>query len=204
MVAKAKKAADELKKSKKLNKITETQEQELPVANVWRGGSKSLYEERFDKIAYELAAKGLTTINIAGRLGVADRTIRHWMGVHPSFREAIDAGRAIAVGNVENALYRSATGFTYEEEAINKNGEVVTLRKYEKPNITAQIFYLCNRAKEAWQNVNRVEHTARDGKPLTVYFDIPRPEGHQQVIEVKTEEPEGQVALPQGEQGEQE
>jgi transcriptional regulator with XRE-family HTH domain len=198
MAKETKKAVDRLKKSKKLDKITNAKQpkaDELLTNKVVRG-PKSLYEERFDEIAYELATRGLTQKQIAARFGIADRTLRKWMEQNPSLREAMDAGYAVSVGNVENALYRAATGFTYEEEVLNKDGEVVTLRKYEKPNTTAIIFYLCNRAKDDWKNVNRVEHTAEGGKPLTVYFDIPRPE--QQTIDVKSKESE-QKALPQGE-----
>ncbi len=33
----------------------------------------------------------------------------------------------------------------YEEETVTNAGEVVTVKKYSKPNITAQIFWLKNR-----------------------------------------------------------
>lgn len=200
MAKKAKKAIDNLKKSKKLDKMITAQQpqaDELPTT-AWKRDSTSFYEERFDEIAYELACRGLTQKQIAARFGIADRTLRKWMQQNSSLQEALDAGYAVAVGNVENALYRASTGFTYEEEVVNKDGEVVTLRKYEKPNVTAMIFYLCNRDKERWRNVNRVEHTASDGKPLTVYFDIPRPENSKnKAINTKAITPEIKE-LPQG------
>lgn len=202
MAKEAKKAIDKLNKSKKLDKIALTQQvqaEESPV-KTWVRGSKSLYEERFDEIAYELACRGLTQKQIAARFGIVDRTLRKWISKNPSLQEAMDAGYAVAVGNVENALFRASTGFTYEEDVLNKNGEVVTLRKYEKPNITAMIFYLCNRDNDSWKNVNRVEHTAEDGKPLTVYFDIPRPENSKnKAINTKAINQETKE-LPQGNQ----
>lgn len=200
MAKKAKKAIDNLKKSKKMDKMITAQQpqaDELPTT-AWKRDSTSFYEERFDEIAYELACRGLTQKQIAARFGIADRTLRKWMQQNSSLQEALDAGYAVAVGNVENALYRASTGFTYEEEVVNKDGEVVTLRKYEKPNITAMIFYLCNRDNDSWKNVNRVEHTAEDGKPLTVYFDIPRPENSKnKAINTKAITPEIKE-LPQG------
>jgi transcriptional regulator with XRE-family HTH domain len=200
MAKKAKKAIDNLKKSKKMDKMITAQQpqaDELPTT-AWKRDSTSFYEERFDEIAYELACRGLTQKQIAARFGIADRTLRKWMQQNSSLQEALDAGYAVAVGNVENALYRASTGFTYEEEVVNKDGEVVTLRKYEKPNITAMIFYLCNRDNDSWKNVNRVEHTAEDGKPLTVYFDIPRPENSKnKAINTKAITPEIKES-PQG------
>ena len=170
---------------------------ELPVVKTGFG-QETFYEERFDEIAFDMACKGLTQANIAARFGVTPRTLRKWMEKHPSLKEAMDAGYAVSVGNVENALYRAATGFTYEEEVLNKNGEVVKLKKYEKPNTTAIIFYLCNRDRKNWKNVNRVEHTAEDGKPLTVHFNIPRPEIPQkQVINVEIKDSEIKE-LPEG------
>lgn len=186
MAKQAKKAADNLKKSKKLEKIVDPPEAEaLPAPKRASFGAISLYEERFDQIAYEMACRGLTQTTIAARFGVAGRTLRLWMQQHPSLSKAIDEGLAVAVGGVENAIYRAATGFYYEEQVLNKDGEVVTLRKYEKPNVTAQIFFVCNRSKEDWKNVNRVEHTGDGGGPMVIEVKPP-PMPERELSEAKT------------------
>ncbi len=39
----------------------------------------------------------------------------------------------------------NSVGFMYERGEVTMLGEVVTVKKYSKPNITAQIFWLKNR-----------------------------------------------------------
>src|SRR5690554_6252680 len=100
MAKKAKKAIDNLKKSKKMDKMITAQQpqaDELPTT-AWKRDSTSFYEERFDEIAYELACRGLTQKQIAARFGIADRTLRKWMQQNSSLQEALDAGYAVSVG----------------------------------------------------------------------------------------------------------
>ena len=59
-----------------------------------------------------------------------------WYHEDKKFKKAIDTAKKSQIQAVENALFKSATD----------------------GNITAQIFFLCNRARQDWESVNKVEH----------------------------------------------
>src|SRR5690606_31072570 len=98
------------------------------------------------------ARDGLTDEQIANNMGISPSTLYEWKKRYPEISEALKKGKEIVDRQVENALLKSALGFEYEEETVTQRGEVVTIRKYEKPNTTAQIFWLKNRKPEAWRD----------------------------------------------------
>lgn len=114
------------------------------------------------------ARDGLTDEQIAGNIGVAERTFAEWKVRFPAITTALKKGKAPADTVVENALYKSATGYyvtikkpikiktkkqlagkgTIEEERI----EFVEEQTYIPPNPTAQIFWLKNRKPQMWRD----------------------------------------------------
>ena len=84
-----------------------------------------------------LASIGLTEEQIAESLGISRSTITRRKRDDDAFDAALKAGRASGVAAVTNALFEAATG--------------------EKPNTSAQIFYLKNRA--GWRDKQEVEST---------------------------------------------
>ena len=54
-------------------------------------------------------------------------------------------------------MFESAKGFVYEEEAVTNTGEVVTVKKYSKPNVTAIILWLKNRKRNEWRDKQEIE-----------------------------------------------
>lgn len=114
------------------------------------------------------ARDGLTDEQIAGNIGVAERTFAEWKVRFPAITTALKKGKAPADTVVENALYKSATGYyvtikkpikirtkrmlagkgTIEEEKI----EFVEDQMYIPPNPTAQIFWLKNRKPNVWRD----------------------------------------------------
>jgi hypothetical protein len=120
---------------------------------------KSKYEElvkdKLDTIE-GLYREGWTLAAIANFLGISERTLCNYKNQYPELAEALKRGNDDAVYAVENALFRSALGFTYEEEELLKNGVIATVQKYAKPNVNAQIFFLKNRARQKWSD--RQEH----------------------------------------------
>lgn len=104
------------------------------------------------------ALDGLTNEDIAHNMGINIDTLYTWQKKFPEFSEALKVNKEIADRRVENALYKSAIGFYYEEDMVTTQGEVVSVRKYSKPNTTAQIFWLKNRKKE-WSDKQEIEHS---------------------------------------------
>jgi hypothetical protein len=100
-------------------------------------------KETLDKIKH-FAGLGLSDKAIAQSLGVSRATILRRKKDSATFGTAIREGKIEAVAAVSNALFDSATG---------RNGE--------KPNISAQIFYLKNQGRKeelgGWSD--RIEQT---------------------------------------------
>lgn len=106
------------------------------------------------------ARDGLTDEQIAHNIGCSVKTLYNWKKKHLPILQALKAGKEVVDRQVENALLKNALGFDYEEEAVTNLGEVVEVKKYSKPNITAQIFWLKNRKKDEWRDKTEqeVEH----------------------------------------------
>lgn len=103
------------------------------------------------------ARDGLIDEQIAKNMGVAYSTFKEWKKKYSDFSAALKQGKEVVDRQVENALFKNAVGFMYEEEAVTNAGEVVTVKKYNKPNITAQIFWLKNRKMKEWRDKQEVE-----------------------------------------------
>ena len=93
-------------------------------------------KESLEKIV-QLGAQGLTSGQIARCLGVSWSTIDRRRKEFAEIEEAIKKGEALGVQKVSNALMRSAI---------------------EDKNVTAQIFYLKNRAPKEWADRQEVNH----------------------------------------------
>ena len=103
------------------------------------------------------ARDGLIEEQIAKNTGVSYSTFREWKKRFPALSAALKKGKEVVDREVENALFQNAVGFMYEEETVTNAGEVVTVKKYSKPNITAQIFWLKNRKMKEWRDKQEVE-----------------------------------------------
>ena len=103
------------------------------------------------------ARDGLIDEQIATNIGVSYSTFKEWKKRFPDFSAALKKGKDVVDREVENALYKSAIGFIYEEETVTNAGDVVLVKKYSKPNTTAQIFWLKNRKRNQWTDKSEVE-----------------------------------------------
>ncbi|QDP52878.1 MAG: hypothetical protein Unbinned4512contig1001_16 [Prokaryotic dsDNA virus sp.] len=83
----------------------------------------------------KLAAIGLSEQQIAESLGISRSTITRRKRDDDAFAAALRAGKAAGIAAVTNALFEAATG--------------------EKPNTSAQIFYLKNRA--GWKDKQDID-----------------------------------------------
>lgn len=109
------------------------------------------------------ARDGLIDEQIAKNMNVAYSTFREWKKKFPTLLAALKQGKEVSDRQVENALFKTATGYYYQEETVTNAGEIVTIKKYSKPNTTAQIFWLKNRKTE-W--TDRVDINAQiESKP---------------------------------------
>lgn len=112
------------------------------------------------------ARDGLTNEQIAKNIGISRETLNQWQKRFSVISDALKSGKEVVDRQVENALFKTATGYYYDEETVTNQGEVVTVRKYSKPNTTAQIYWLKNRKRDVWtdkQEIN-VEATLSTSK----------------------------------------
>ena len=118
--------------------------------------------------AEHLASRGLNNKQICAKLNIHEDTFYTWMKEKPVFSDAIKRGRELSIANVVNALYEAAVGeckdaTLYQEKGVS--GEMETVKKTTRrlaPNLTACIFYLCNRSRDDWRNVNDVGNKPAD------------------------------------------
>lgn len=111
---------------------------------------------QLEKVA-NWAARGCTNKEIAANIGVREQTLYDWVEKFPEFSESIKKGRARSIEAIENALFRNAVGDSYEVTEVTETGadgapRTKVTRKRVKPDTTAQIFYLKNRAPELWSD----------------------------------------------------
>ena len=103
-----------------------------------------------------------THADLAALFGVSVMTIHNWIKKHEEFGEAVKTGKDIADENVERSLYHRAVGYEMEEEKVFCNSEGLVTKasiiKRFAPNVTAAIFWLKNRQRDRWADVNRVKH----------------------------------------------
>lgn len=114
------------------------------------------------------ARDGLTDEQIAHNMGIGYTTLKEWIKKFPSISSALKSGKAPADQNVENALYKTATGYKVTlkkpikiktTKKVNGKGEVTEEHVeyhdeeiYIKPDTTAQIFWLKNRRPDRWRD----------------------------------------------------
>lgn len=102
------------------------------------------------------ARDGLTEEQIANNIGCATSTFREWKKKYSAVSAALKKGKRPIDFEVENALLKNALGFKYTEEEIYKdddgNTRVKKVNRYQKPDTTAQIFWLKNRKPKLWRD----------------------------------------------------
>ena len=115
------------------------------------------------------ARDGLIDKQIAHNMGVSYSSLREWKTRFPEIAEALRKGKEVVDREVENALYKSAIGYTqkirkpvkvrlvdYDPKTGKKIREAETWQAVEEeiyipPQVTAQIFWLKNRKPNEWR-----------------------------------------------------
>lgn len=127
------------------------------------------------------ARDGLIDKQIAHNMGVGASTLREWKGQFPEIAEALRKGKEVVDREVENALFKSAIGYTmkvrkpvkvrlvdYDPNTGRKIRETETWQAVEEEvhipaNVTAQIFWLKNRKPDQWREKNDLTLTPSNG-----------------------------------------
>jgi transcriptional regulator with XRE-family HTH domain len=109
------------------------------------------------------ARMGLTDEQIAKNMGVNKTTLYDWMKKFPNISNSIKKGKAPIDFEVENALFKRAIGYEYEEvetiiEEIDgkQRKRIKKIKKVALPETSAMIFWLKNRKPKEWRKLNPV------------------------------------------------
>lgn len=127
------------------------------------------------------ARDGLIDKQIAHNMGVSYTSLKDWKNRFPAIAEALRKGKEVVDREVENALFKSAIGYTqtirkpvkvrdveYDLETGRKVREIERWVAVEEeihvpPQVTAQIFWLKNRKPDQWREKNDLTLTPSNG-----------------------------------------
>ncbi|MBS6888618.1 MAG: hypothetical protein E6377_18025 [Clostridium sp.] len=114
------------------------------------------------------ASMGLSEKQIAKNLGISKSTMENYKNDHLDFLDSLNSGKRLASYEVENAVYKKATGYkvkktaaikckdTYYDENGNKcikeRVEVVEYEEEVPADIQAAKFWLVNKKSAKWSD----------------------------------------------------
>lgn len=114
------------------------------------------------------ARDGLTDEQIAKNMGISRSTLNEWAKKYPDISDTLKKTKDIADREVENALFKRAVGYEYDEIKEKYECGVLTERTVTKkmvvPDTTAQIFWLKNRKPSVWRDKAQVDIDAEFSK----------------------------------------
>lgn len=113
---------------------------------------------------------GYTFKDIANRIGISISTLTCWRANYPEIDKALKKGKELVDYKVENALLKSALGYTTKETKIittMRKGKVIetvreTTTKEQAPNYNSIRFWLTNRQRDKWKNNRDNEFNIED------------------------------------------
>lgn len=114
------------------------------------------------------AKDGLNDEQIAHNIGIGVRTFYEWLSKYKQLKQVLKQSKEVVDREVENALLKSAIGYWVDEERIDSEGNVYTVRRFIPPNTTAQIFWLKNRKPNEWRDKKQTELTGANGGNLVI------------------------------------
>lgn len=124
-------------------------------------GRPTGYKPEFCQQAIKLCLLGATDVELADFFKITTATLYRWKGTYSEFCDALKSGKVASDERVERSLYAKATGYTFDAVKIfcSKDGAVtqVPYREHVPPDTTACIFWLKNRRKDEWRDVQRHE-----------------------------------------------
>jgi len=134
-------------------------------------GAKTKYDKNtFPLLGEQFARNGLSDVQIAKSLGVSHQSYYDYQKKYIEFFDAIKRGKSPVNVKVENALYKRATGYSYEEKhteyELDKTGQpkpskIKIIKKEVAPDVGAIAFWLKNRMAEDWRDKQEIEATIK-------------------------------------------
>lgn len=115
------------------------------------------------------ARNGLSDEQIAHNIGIRRETLYAWKKQHPNIANALKKGKEVVDLMVENALFKRAMGYEYEETTLERTWNEASecwdmvptkvVHKKQAADPTSMIFWLKNRKPEEWRDKQNIEHS---------------------------------------------
>ncbi|MDT2491643.1 helix-turn-helix domain-containing protein [Enterococcus avium] len=123
------------------------------------------------------ARDGLSDEQVAANMGISRSTLNAWKKKFPDISDTLKKGKDVADREVENALFKRAVGYEFTEitEELMDSGVLRVTKKVRKqvaPDTGAAAFWLKNRKPDVWRDKQEVEHTGKDGEPMTFKIEL--------------------------------
>lgn len=155
--------------AKNSDKMTRTRRNGRKIMESRAGEPKVKFQDKFIRDVYLLAMLGARNDDVAKFFEVAPSTVNYWMKNNKTFREASKAGKMEYDMKVVQQLGRRALGYDYTEKEVTKGKDkfgspittTKTTYKHMPPDVTALRYWLNNRQREIWSDVNKHEIVGR-------------------------------------------
>lgn len=136
------------------------------------------------------ASMGLLNKEIASNMGVKEGTLNNWCLKYSEISEALKKGRKPVVRELENAIFKKAKGFEYEETDIyidpssdgQKVEKIIKHKRYAQPDGSTLMFLLKNYAPEKYRNYNELTKRQIEAEIKKIEIEVKKTE---QEIEVE-------------------
>jgi hypothetical protein len=153
--------------------VSSLKKQDKAVAAYEPKGRPTTFKPEYSIDVERLCKLGVTDRDLCLWFDVSLQTIKNWKSKHPEFFIKLIKGKQTADTEVAGKLHKNATGYEYEEDQAIKMKretrdpatgrithteeyiEIVRVKRFAKPDTTAQIFYLKNRRPDQWRDVVR-------------------------------------------------
>jgi len=149
-----------------------------------KSGTQIKFKNDFCRQVYYLCRLGARNQDIADFFKVSLRTIEEWSEgrsqVAKDFQDSVLEGRWISDMKVAETLGKRAMGYDFTEieiaEHVTRNGEIVETKKvthkHMPPDTVAIIFWLKNRRRDLWADVNKTEVDAKYQIDISKKLDL--------------------------------
>lgn len=145
-----------------------------------KGGPPLKFRNDFMRQVYYLARLGARDVDIAAFFGVQVITVDKWKQFNKDFHEAYSEGHWMFGMKVGETLGHRALGYDYVEvehsQHVDRQGNIRNLKKvthkHMAPDTVAIIFYLKNRFRDSWADVNKTEIDTRLNIDITKKLDM--------------------------------
>jgi hypothetical protein len=130
------------------------------------GGREHTYKSEYAQIAKGMCIMGALDVDVARHLEIGLTTLYRWKSAIIEFSEAMKRGKEVADDAVEEALFKRATGYSYDTEKVFQTGVRMEVVEHIPPDTGAATFWLSRRRKEVYADTSKHERGPTAGNPF--------------------------------------